>query len=140
MAPPCGGDCVRAVAAQGSSACRILGSRSGAAVSGSRTWMCTTAAPAVAASSADSAIASGLTGTAGFFRGVSKDAFDGRGNYSLGIREQVIFPEIDYNSIDRLRGLQVVIVATARTDAEGQRLLDLLGMPFAMEREALSQV
>ena len=64
------------------------------------------------------------------FQGVSRNAFDGRGNYSLGIREQVIFPEIDYNSIDRMRGLQVAIVTTARTDAEGLRLLELMGMPF----------
>ncbi len=65
------------------------------------------------------------------FQGVSRNAFDGRGNYSLGIREQVIFPEIDYNSIDRMRGLQVVIVTTAPSDAEGLRLLELMGMPFA---------
>ena len=64
------------------------------------------------------------------FQGVSRNAFDGRGNYSLGIREQVIFPEIDYNSIDRIRGLQIVIVTTARSDAEGARLLELMGMPF----------
>ena len=68
------------------------------------------------------------------FQGVSREAFDGRGNYSLGIREQVIFPEIDYNSIDRIRGLQVVIVTSARTDREGFRLLELLGMPFARSR------
>lgn len=65
------------------------------------------------------------------FRGLSRNAFDGRGNYSVGIREQVIFPEIDYNSIDRLRGLQVVIATTARSDREGFRLLELMGMPFA---------
>ena len=70
------------------------------------------------------------------FRGVSRDSFDGRGNYSLGIREQVIFPEIDYNSIDRIRSLQVVIVTTARTDREGLRLLESLGMPFARTSEA----
>jgi len=64
------------------------------------------------------------------FQGVSRRAFDGRGNYSLGIREQVIFPEIDYNSIDRIRGLQIVIVTTAPSDAEGLRLLELMGMPF----------
>ncbi len=64
------------------------------------------------------------------FQGVSRNAFDGRGNYSLGIREQVIFPEIDYNSIDRIRGLQIVIVTTAPTDAEGLRMLELMGMPF----------
>lgn len=65
------------------------------------------------------------------FRGLSRNAFDGRGNYAVGIREQVIFPEIDYNSIDRLRGLQVVITTTARSDREGFRLLELMGMPFA---------
>ena len=65
------------------------------------------------------------------FRGVSPESFDGRGNYSLGIREQIIFPEIDYNTIDRIRGLQVVITTTARTDREGFRLLELMGMPFA---------
>ena len=64
------------------------------------------------------------------FRGVSREAFDGRGNYSLGIREQVIFPEIEYNAIDRIRGLQVTIVTTAPTDREGLRLLELLGVPF----------
>ncbi|MBI4307752.1 MAG: 50S ribosomal protein L5 [Chloroflexi bacterium] len=65
------------------------------------------------------------------FRGVPRDAFDGRGNYALGLREQVIFPEIDYNQIDRIRGLQVNVCTTARTDNEGRRLLELLGMPFA---------
>ena len=64
------------------------------------------------------------------FRGLSREAFDGRGNYTLGISEQVIFPEIDYNSIDRIRGLQVVVVTTARTDREGLRLLELLGVPM----------
>jgi len=67
------------------------------------------------------------------FRGVSRSSFDGRGNYSLGIREQVIFPEIDYGSVDRIRGLQISIVTTARTDGEALRLLELLGMPFARE-------
>ena len=71
------------------------------------------------------------------FRGLSRDAFDGHGNYSVGIREHVIFPEIDYNTIDRIRGLQAVIVTTARTDREGLRLLELMGMPFVrMETEA----
>lgn len=65
------------------------------------------------------------------FRGVPRDAFDGRGGYSLGLREQVFFPEIDYNQIDRIRGLQVNVCSTARTDNEGRRLLELLGMPFA---------
>lgn len=64
------------------------------------------------------------------FRGVSREAFDGRGNYSLGIREQVNFPEIEYDAIDRIRGLQVTIVTTAPTDREGLRLLELLGVPF----------
>jgi len=67
------------------------------------------------------------------FRGVSRRAFDGRGNYSLGIREQVIFPEIDYGQIDRIRSLQVSIITTATTDQEAMRLLDLLGMPFTRE-------
>ena len=65
------------------------------------------------------------------FQGVSRNSFDGRGNYSLGLREQVIFPEIDYNSVDRIRGLQIVIVNTAPNDAEGFRMLELMGMPFA---------
>ena len=67
------------------------------------------------------------------FRGVSNRAFDGRGNYSLGISEHVIFPEIDYGQIDRVRGLQVSIVTSAKTDLEAMRLLDLLGMPFVKE-------
>lgn len=65
------------------------------------------------------------------FRGVPRDSFDGRGNYSLGFREQIVFPEIDYGSVDRARGFQVVIATSARTDAEGFRLLELMGMPFA---------
>ena len=65
------------------------------------------------------------------FNGLSRDAFDGRGNYSIGLREQIIFPEIDYNAIDRIRGLQIAIVTTAPSDREGFRLLELLGMPFA---------
>jgi len=72
------------------------------------------------------------------FRGLSRESFDGRGNYALGISEQVIFPEIDYNAIDRIRGLQVVIVTTARTDREGLRLLELFGVPFARPEEAAS--
>ena len=67
------------------------------------------------------------------FQGVSPDSFDGRGNYSLGLREQLIFPEIDYDSIDKLRGLEVSIVNTATTDEEGRRLLGLLGMPFRQD-------
>lgn len=65
------------------------------------------------------------------FHGVSNKAFDGRGNYSLGLREQLIFPEIEYDKIDRIRGMQIVIVTTARSDEEGKRLLQLLGMPFS---------
>jgi large subunit ribosomal protein L5 len=65
------------------------------------------------------------------FQGVSPDAFDGRGNYTLGLREQLIFPEIDYDKIDKVRGMEVSIVTTAQTDEEGRRLLSLLGMPFA---------
>ena len=61
------------------------------------------------------------------FRGVPPESFDGRGNYSLGIREQIIFPEIDYNSIDRIRGLQIIIVTTAKNDKEGHRFLQLMG-------------
>ena len=64
------------------------------------------------------------------FRGLSRRSFDGRGNYAIGLREQVIFPEIDYNAVDRLRGLQVVITTTAPNDSEGLRLLELLGVPF----------
>ena len=65
------------------------------------------------------------------FRGVSPGSFDGRGNFSLGLREQLMYPEIDYDKIDRLRGLEISIVTTARNDEEGRRLLALLGMPFA---------
>jgi large subunit ribosomal protein L5 len=68
------------------------------------------------------------------FHGVPQKAFDGRGNFSLGVREQLIFPEIDYDKVDRIRGMQVNIVTTARTDEEGKRLLELMGMPFAKER------
>ncbi|MEJ5358927.1 MAG: 50S ribosomal protein L5 [Desulfobacterales bacterium] len=64
------------------------------------------------------------------FRGVSAKAFDGRGNYALGIREHIIFPEIDYDKIDKIKGLNVCIVTSARTDEEGRELLRLLGMPF----------
>ena len=64
------------------------------------------------------------------FRGVSGKSFDGRGNYSLGIKEQIIFPEIDYDKIDKIKGLSINIVTTAKTDEEGKALLGLLGMPF----------
>ncbi|MEJ5241316.1 MAG: 50S ribosomal protein L5 [Anaerolineales bacterium] len=67
------------------------------------------------------------------FRGVSPHAFDGRGNYTLGIREQLIFPEIEYDKIDKVRGLEVTIVTTAKTDEEARTLLKLLGMPFRKE-------
>ena len=65
------------------------------------------------------------------FRGIPGKSFDGRGNYSLGLREQLAFPEIDYDKVDRLRGLEISIVTTAKTDEEGKKLLELLGMPFA---------
>ena len=64
------------------------------------------------------------------FRGVSPNSFDGRGNYSLGIREHIVYPEIDYGNVDKVRGMQVNIITTARNDAEGRRLLELLGFPF----------
>ena len=64
------------------------------------------------------------------FQGVSPDSFDGRGNYALGLREQLIFPEIEYDSIDKIRGMEVIIVTTAATDEEGRSLLNQLGMPF----------
>jgi large subunit ribosomal protein L5 len=64
------------------------------------------------------------------FRGISPNSFDGRGNYTLGLREQLIFPEIDYDQIDKPRGMEISIVTTARTDEEGRELLRLLGMPF----------
>ena len=64
------------------------------------------------------------------FRGVTANAFDGRGNYTLGVEEQVIFPEIDYDKIEKIKGIAVTIVSSARTDAEGRELLRLLGMPF----------
>ncbi|MCR5505764.1 MAG: 50S ribosomal protein L5 [Bacilli bacterium] len=65
------------------------------------------------------------------FRGVSRNAFDGRGNYTLGIKEQLIFPEIEYDKVAKVRGMDIVIVTTARTDKEAYRLLELMGMPFA---------
>lgn len=69
------------------------------------------------------------------FRGVSPYAFDGRGNYTLGLREQLIWPEIDYDKVDRVRGMEVTVVTTAGTDEEGRRLLELLGMPFRRMRQ-----
>ncbi len=67
------------------------------------------------------------------FRGISPDAFDGRGNYTLGLREQLVFPEIEYDKIDKIRGMEVSIVTTARNDEEARQLLSLLGMPFRKE-------
>jgi len=64
------------------------------------------------------------------FRGVSKDSFDGRGNYSLGVKEQLIFPEIEYDKVDKLRGMDIIIVTSAKSDDEAKELLTLLGMPF----------
>jgi large subunit ribosomal protein L5 len=64
------------------------------------------------------------------FRGVAPDSFDGRGNFNLGVKEQIIFPEIDYDKIDRIRGLDIAITTTAKTDDEGRALLKLMGMPF----------
>jgi len=64
------------------------------------------------------------------FKGISGKAFDGKGNYSLGVKEQLIFPEIDYDKVDKIKGLNITIVTTAKTDAEGKALLKLLGLPF----------
>ncbi len=64
------------------------------------------------------------------FRGVSPDTFDGRGNYTIGLREQLVFPEVQYDKIDKVRGMEITVVTTAQTDEEGRRLLKLLGMPF----------
>jgi large subunit ribosomal protein L5 len=64
------------------------------------------------------------------FRGISGKAFDGKGNYSLGIREHIIFPEIDYDKIDKIKGLNITVVTSAETDGEGKELLKLMGMPF----------
>jgi large subunit ribosomal protein L5 len=65
------------------------------------------------------------------FHGVSPNAFDGRGNYTLGLREQLIFPEIDYDKIDKIRGMEISIITTAKTDEQATALLELLGMPFS---------
>ena len=64
------------------------------------------------------------------FRGVSPKSFDGRGNFSLGLKEQIIFPEIEYDKVDKIRGMNIAIVTTARTDDEARQLLKLMGMPF----------
>ncbi len=67
------------------------------------------------------------------FQGVSLNAFDGRGNYTLGLNEQIIFPEVDYDKVDKIRGLEISVVTTAKTDEEGRHLLELLGMPFSKD-------
>lgn len=67
------------------------------------------------------------------FQGIPRNAFDGRGNYTLGLKEQTIFPEIEYDKIEKVRGLEITVVTTAKTDAEARRLLELLGMPFRQE-------
>lgn len=64
------------------------------------------------------------------FQGVSRDAFDGQGNYTLGLREQIVFPEIEYDKVDKTRGLEITIVTSAKTDEDGRRLLEAIGMPF----------
>ena len=64
------------------------------------------------------------------FRGVKADSFDGRGNYSMGVKEQLIFPEIEYDKVDKVRGMDIIFVTTAKTDEEAKELLTLLGMPF----------
>jgi large subunit ribosomal protein L5 len=69
------------------------------------------------------------------FRGVSPNSFDGRGNYTMGLREQLVFPEISYDTVDKVRGMEISIVTTAQTDEEGRRLLALLGMPFAQTEQ-----
>jgi large subunit ribosomal protein L5 len=71
------------------------------------------------------------------FRGVSPDSFDGRGNYTLGLREQLVWTEIDYDSIDKVRGMEITIVTSADTDAEGRQLLELLGMPIGTSQAAV---
>jgi|SRR3954468_2901869 len=73
------------------------------------------------------------------FRGLNPRSFDGRGNYSVGVREQIIFPEIDYDAIDQVRGLDVTITTSARTDAEAYALLDALGMPFSRDNNPYAQ-
>ncbi len=73
------------------------------------------------------------------FHGVPANAFDGRGNYSLGLREQLIFPEIEYDKIDRIRGMQITIVTSAKTDEEARKLLELMGFPFTRPERALAR-
>ncbi len=67
------------------------------------------------------------------FQGVSPDSFDGRGNYTFGLKEQILFPEIEYDKIDKIRGMEIIIVTTAKNDEDGKHLLELLGMPFAKD-------
>jgi large subunit ribosomal protein L5 len=67
------------------------------------------------------------------FQGVSQNAFDGRGNYTLGLNEQIVFPEVDYDKVDKIRGLEISVVTTAKTDEEGRHLLESLGMPFSKD-------
>jgi large subunit ribosomal protein L5 len=67
------------------------------------------------------------------FQGVPSDSFDGRGNYTMGFKEQILFPEIEYDKVDKLRGMEIVIVTTARNDEDGKRLLELMGMPFVKD-------
>ena len=67
------------------------------------------------------------------FQGVPMNSFDGRGNYTLGLKEQIVFPEVDYDKVDKIRGLEISIATTAKTDEEGRHLLELLGMPFAKD-------
>ena len=67
------------------------------------------------------------------FQGVPRTSFDGRGNYTLGMKEQTVFPEIEFDKVDKIRGLEIVVVTTANTDEEGRTLLELLGMPFVKE-------
>jgi large subunit ribosomal protein L5 len=67
------------------------------------------------------------------FQGVSTDSFDGRGNYTLGLKEQILFPEIEYDKIDKIRGMEITIITTAKNDEDGKHLLELLGMPFAKD-------
>lgn len=69
------------------------------------------------------------------FQGIPRDSFDGQGNYTLGMKEQIVFPEIEYDKIDKLRGMEIVIVTTCENDEEGRELLSLMGMPFAREQQ-----
>jgi large subunit ribosomal protein L5 len=70
------------------------------------------------------------------FRGISANAFDGRGNYTLGIKDQLVFPEIEYDKIDKLRGMEITLVTSAKNDNEARALLKMLGMPFSGKKEA----